>query len=162
MDIVGDYSHLLSYLLNTEYRWLIANDKNRAMDGMAYRDEYANGDAQTLAYLNDNLPNPCSVLEMLVALAVRCEFDIMHDPYEDADRSHFWFWTMIDNLGLSQFDDRHFNQDEASYILWNWLDHNFDPDGTGSPFPLQYPIEDSRGLEIWSQMNRWLDEHYEY
>lgn len=159
---VSHHSHLLSYLFHTEFRWIIPNDKNRALDGREYRKLFANGDRRILNELNSNLPNPCSVLEMLVALAVRIEFDIMHDPYRDEDCCSLWFWVMINNLKLTKFTNDMFDVDAVSEILWKFIDRKWDYAGHGSPFPLKKPKEDARHVEIWSLMNRWLSENYDF
>lgn len=42
---------------------------------------------------------PCSVLEMIIALAIRLEEHIMDDP-DIGNRTGQWFWDMIVSLGL--------------------------------------------------------------
>lgn len=158
---VEQYEFLLSYLHSLEFRWLITNDKNRAIDGNSYRDIFANGDDEISHILASNLPYPCSILEMLIAMSIRCEFDIMHDP-GGGDNSPVWFWTMIDNLHLSFYTDDRWDEDTVSYILWRWLDREYESNGEGGLFPLVYPIEDCRNVEIWGLLNRWISENYEY
>ena len=57
---------------------------------------------------------PCSVLEMMIALSMRCEEQIMDDP-DIGNRTGQWFWDMIDNLGLGEherlkFDGRYVDE----------------------------------------------------
>jgi len=145
------YTRLLGYLHSISFTWSIYNDKNRAADGLALRDEYFLGE--------DVLHRPCSVLEMLIAMARRCEYDIMYDP-QLGDQTGKWLFIMLDNAGLLAFDNDHFDVDAVSFIVFRILDRMYDPSGEGSFFPLEHPMEDMRHVEIWSQLNRYLDENF--
>src|SRR5574344_1495256 len=74
------YRKLLSHLHMTPFVYAIEMDGNRAEDGVGlrYRFGYEQhyDDRLISAYLDNR---PCSVLEMMVALAVRCEDHIMGD-----------------------------------------------------------------------------------
>lgn len=157
-----NYDSLLLFLHSTKFTWVIENDKNRAFYGNRYRYEFANCDYYILEVLNNNLPDYCSVFEMLVALAEDCEFDIMHDPFK-GNRTAKWFWDIfIGGLGLWVYTDDIFDDyvDEVTDIISGWLSHNYHSNGVGSPFPLHYPDEDCRNVEIWSLLNRYLYENY--
>ena len=73
------YRKLIMCLHETEFTYCIRNDKNRAEDGIDLRRRF------TLIEYEDDLSlyldGPCSVLEMMLALAIRCEESIMDDPY---------------------------------------------------------------------------------
>jgi hypothetical protein len=71
-----------------------------------------------------------------------------------------WFWQLLRNLGLDQFDDRHFDNRGVSYILNMWMDRKYDSNGNGSLFPLTRYSGDCRNLDTWSQMNAWIAENY--
>ena len=62
----------------------------------------------------------------------------------------------MDNLGLSRFDDAHFDEGGINYILNVWLDRLYDEHGNGSLFPLREYYGDCRNLDIWGQMMRYL------
>lgn len=145
------YTRLLSYLHSIEFTWTIYNDKNRAADGLVIRDEYFGGE--------NVLRRPCSVLEMLVAMARRCEYDIMHDP-DVGDMTGKWLFIMLDNAGLLAFDNRNFDIDVVSSIIFRILNRMYEPSGQGGFFPLEHSMEDMRTVEIWSQLNRYLDENF--
>ena len=93
------YERLLRYLYAREFIVLVPMDENRAKDGidLRYRFAYDNGLSKVEVKMLDR--TPCSVLEMMVALAVRCEEHIMNND-DEGDRTGLWFWKMIDNLGL--------------------------------------------------------------
>ena len=69
---------LLKYLHEREFTYLIELDGNRAEDGTDLRFRFGfehDIDGEIISEYLDN--KPCSLLEMLVALAIRCEEHIM-------------------------------------------------------------------------------------
>lgn len=150
---------LMRALFEHEFRWSVDNDGNRAVDGECLRDDFAD---QSLYLDYSSIGGPCRVLEMLVALASRIDDEIMWNPGDD--RTVVWFWEMIDNLGLSEYDDDHWEEPKSrsmvDYILDRWLDRKYRPDGIGSIFPIENPLEDQRDVEIWYQMNQYFLEKY--
>ena len=145
----GTYLWLLEKLYETPFRWVLELDANRALDGLALRDNLMGG-------CSDD--SECSVLEMLVALAVRCEQDIMQDD-DYGDRTSVWFWLMIENLGLKSMNDQNYNEAHVEQIIDNFLDRNYDRYGNGSIFWSTHPRADLRKVEIWYQMCWYLVEH---
>ena len=93
---------------------------------------------------------PCSVLEMLIALAYRCE-ELRHDP-EYGDRTGQWFWEMIVNLKLDEFDDANYNETKVTQIVNRFLSRKYQPNGKGGLFFIANPREDLRKVDIWMQM----------
>lgn len=69
-----------------------------------------------------------------------------------------WFWIMMENMGLTRYDDEHFDVDDVNRIVDIWLERRFGSDGMGSPFPLQHPFEDQRQIELWQQMQNYVNE----
>lgn len=140
---------LLEHLFCREFVWHIPNDDNRAVDGQDLR----------LRFLEEKgITNPpkdwmwlqCSVLEMLIALAKHMAFEADGEPYE-------WFWLLIKNLGLDQYKSNHRVPKEAidevlDAVIWR----TYSPDGSGGLFPLSYPQQDQREVEIWYQMSAYL------
>ena len=75
------YQKLLRHLHNIDFQYVILMDGNRAEDGidLRYRFGYEKSyEGPMIASFLDN--RPCSVLEMLIALAFRCEENIMNNP----------------------------------------------------------------------------------
>lgn len=156
MDIVhandrprGTYRYLLEKLYDTTFRWSVEMDKNREIDGLALRD-------QVMGYANA-MDEPCNVLEMLIALAQRCENDIMQDD-TCGDRTYKWFWLMIDNLGLSSMTDKNYDENIVTHILSDFLDRKYDANGNGSIFYVHGSHKDLREVELWYQMCWFLNE----
>ena len=148
------YRKLLMHLHNTEFIYFIPKDANRAEDGLDLRYRFTlvvdNNDA--LEYLD----GPCSVLEMMAALAIRCEENIMDDP-NVGDRTSQWFWGMVVNLGLGSMTDDMFDREIVDYILDKFLNREYEPNGEGGLFTIRDCEKDLRKFEIWYQLCWYLD-----
>ena len=148
------YVELFTYLYTTEFTFSIRNDVNRAKDGIDLRYRFAmmkNDDRIMLI-----LDGPCSVLEMMVGLAIRCEETIM-DNTGYGDRTGQWFWNMIKNLGIGFMTDDIFDVDIVDDIIYRFLNRDYDPDGKGGLFYIEGCEEDLRDMEIWTQLCWYLD-----
>lgn len=152
------YRKLLMFLHNIEFTWLLEMDGNRAQAGIdfRYRFGYENGysDEDIYRYLDKR---PCSVLEMMVALAFKVEEQIMDDE-EYGNRTGQWFWNMIVSLGLGSFSDRNFDPNRARRIITVFLNRDYEPNGRGGLFTIENCKDDLRKVEIWSQCMWYLDE----
>lgn len=160
------YWVLAKTLWNTDFIWALERDKNRIEDGLYLRDIYAHEGG------TDGYDGPCTVLEVLVALADR--IDTMLDEVDGENRVAMYFWEMIENLGLGSFTDEYFIGGESGYdlildhdekdpidhILEQWMYREFEYDGYGSPFPLKDAKEDQRAIELWYQANAYIIERY--
>lgn len=155
------YSYILAHLHRREFIWTIPNDRNRAIDGLELRKRYGTESDLDFISLGLYLNEPCSVLEMMVALACRCEDSIMHNP-EIGDRTGQWFWTMIFNMGLKSMTDDHYSLNDADKAIDILLKHRYTATGeNGGLFVINNPRMDMRRTEIWYQMCWWISENYE-
>jgi hypothetical protein len=150
-----NYNKLFWQLFNTEFIYSIPLDGNRAEDGISLRYRYGkecNVDERIVASEIDICP--CSVLEMIVALAIRVEENIMYDA-EIGDRTHCWIWVMITNLGLEDCTDEKMMDDEDPYVrrcLDIFMQRKYDKDGfNGGLFVINDQTKDLRKTEIWYQ-----------
>ncbi len=152
------YDELLSYLYEIDFDYIIPMDGNRVEDGidLRYRFGYENSynEAMISAYLDDR---PCSVLEMMIALAIRCEEHIMDDP-DIGNRTGKWFWNMIDNLRLDSMYDEHFDIEYVDGVILKFLNRRYERNGEGGLFTVKRRDLDMRNIEIWYQMCLYLDE----
>lgn len=150
------YRKLLMLLHNIEFIFTLPMDENRANDGEKLRDRFIlsnqYGDKE-YDYINDR---PCSVLEMMVALAIRCEEDIMDDP-KIGDRTGQWFWQMVNSLGIGDLYDSRFDKRAASTIIHKFMHHDYEPNGEGGLFTILDCDIDLRGVEIWDQLNWYIN-----
>lgn len=167
-DLVYDESHLkrypyralLTHLHNVEFTYILPMDENRAADGIDLRDKFGYERYYSREVIHEYLGDgPCSVLEMMAALALACEEHIMSDP-DIGDRTGLWFWGMIDNLGLSDMHDYNFDQDYTDEVIGRLLNREYEPDGTGGLFTVRQRRRDLRIVDIWYQMMWFLNENY--
>lgn len=163
IDAPNEYSMLLRMLHSRPFYYILEMDSNREEDGENLRYKFADAcelDHRIIAVTIDTCP--CSVLEMMVALSIRCEDNIMCDESK-GDRTSVWFWNMIDSLGLLQYDNDHIydSQYEVDTIIETFLNREYEPDGSGGLFRVDNPIQDMRTLEIWYQMSLYLNSENE-
>lgn len=152
------YHKLLESLYLTPFRYTIARDKNRAADGEDMRFRFACDHGIDLRVVEaEFLGKRCSVLEMMIALAVRCEENIMDDPCM-GDRTGQWFWGMVVNLGLGSMTDVNFDDLYFSMVIERFLDRDYEPNGKGGLFTVRHCDRDLRNAEIWHQLCWYLNE----
>lgn len=140
---------------------VIPHDENRASDGLELREEYLR-EIHYPKYIE--IEGECSVLEMLIGLARRMDFETS-DPYDICDvtdRTAYWFWEMIDNLGLLAFSDDCYvdygGMTQADRAIDRLLEREYSWNGEGGLFPLEKTNTDQRDVELWYQMNAYLME----
>ena len=145
------YRKLLMYLFDTEFRYSIPRDANRAEDGIALRYRFRSSSGKSVS-----MNRPCSVLEMMVALSIRCEENIMDDP-NIGDRTSQWFWSMVNSLGLGSMSDDRFDINYVENAIERFLDRDYEPNGKGGLFTIRNCEYDLRTVEIWYQLCWYLD-----
>ena len=145
------YSQMLSELHNKEFVWLIPNDDNRLADGLELRGEYFH------RHNGDISEDGASVLEVLIGLSRRIAFIADGDP-------EVWAWRLIMNLELDKFWDPLKSaaklqdlDNRLETLIWR----TYHSDGQGGFFPLAWPEEDQRKVELWYQMNAFVEEQVE-
>lgn len=157
-NLAVSFRKLLIKLHDTEFRYFVSRDENKAIDGMDLRYRYAV--MNNYGYLVDEvvelLAGPCSVLEMMVALAIHCEEDIMDDPTY-GDRTRQWFWNMVISLGLGAMADYSFDKEYVEKVLERFLNREYAPDGRGGLFTIRHCDQDLRFVEIEFQMLWYLN-----
>ena len=154
------YTNLLSYLDSVDFEYLMPLDGNRAEDGIKLRYIYSERYGYDSSIAIDILDRgPCSILEMMVALAKRCEDTIMHNP-DHGNRTSIWFWGMITSLGLLEMDDVNFDIVIIDDILDRFLNREYSPDGKGGLFTIPNCDKDLTKVEIWYQMCQYLNVFY--
>lgn len=157
------YGRLMTYLFDKEFIYIIPMDENRAEDGIALRYDFASDMGYDASDISMEILNrPCSMLEMMVALADRIETHIMGDPGGE-DNPGQWFWTMIVNLGLGGMIDKEFSSTYCDMVVDKCNNREYLPNGeNGGLFVVNDPSLDLRNVEIWYQMNWYLNEIINY
>lgn len=153
------YRFLMLHLFRTDFYAVIPMDENRASDGIELRYRFGREKRIRMSDIANILDvKDCSVLEMMIALSLRCEEQIVDEP-DVGDRTRKLFWSMINNLGLNRMDDESYDSFEVEDRLDIFLNREYKPDGTGGLFKLRRTRHDLRNVEIWYQMMWYLSEN---
>ena len=151
------HGDLLFELYKIDYYYNHPMDENRAGDGLWLRRLYFDETGEKVEGLE--IGEPCSLLEMLIALAKRCEDDIMYD-WEIGDRTADWFWMIIDNLGLFDLTDDNFEEDLVYEICDIFMSRTYENGKIGCPFPMpgmnKEEFLEFKKKEIWVQLGQYL------
>lgn len=151
------YRLLFKQLYNTEFdiRYFHVRDENRVSDGIQLRRHFALQNGYDPEFIFSEIDGFCSMLEMMAALAIRCETNIMANT-EYGDRTAEWFWIMIDSLRIGYFDAM-YDRDAVDEAIDRFLHRDYAPDGDGGLFYIRGCTKDVRTVEIWCQMNWYLE-----
>jgi hypothetical protein len=152
------YSILMSHLYDSEFVPMMEMDENRAEDGKGLRRRFAidmniSNDIMLQTFRDHTY---CSMLEMMIALSIRCEETIMTDD-ECGDRTGLWFWNMIVSLGLGTMSDSRFDEKYVNIVLDRFTNRLYNRNGEGGLFTIDGIKKDMRNVEIWYQMCWYLD-----
>ena len=148
------YSKVLYRLHEVDFRVVISKDENRARDGESLRLMFEDETG-----LECDKSGQCSVLEMMVALAMRCENQIMYDP-DEGDRTDLWFWEMFNNLGLSCLYGNKYDEKEFQKIIVTFLNRGFGANGYLGPFYIPDFEGDMRKIEFWYQLGYYIESKF--
>lgn len=145
-DNPNTYNDLFARMHETEFLWSIAHDDDRVQDGLVLRDQFLNGRRHKFKF------GP-TVLEVLIALSRRVAFTAGGTP-------EIWAWQLIENLRLDRRADP-FTKGRADRVdetLETLIWRTYQRDGKGGFFPLTQSIQDQTKIDIWSQMNAYVNE----
>lgn len=147
------YWNLLKQLYTTEFLYIVANDENRAEDGIALRGEFVRSErlrGVDPLWMTLN----CSMLEMLIALARRLY-------HEDDGEPRVWFWLLLENLEIARFNDQVWVPravDLIDDVLQGVVFRLYNKNGRGGLFPLKHAEENQRFVELWYQMSAYIQQ----
>lgn len=149
---------LAEQLHTIRYTQFVPNDDNRERDGIALRNVFAD----VVGGLVDFDDQPCSVLEMLIALAKRAAFTA--ENLSIAEGVDEWFWLMIQNIGLFEYNDSVWMEDAGAEAfvdatIARVINREYDYDGHGGLFPLKHPPCDQAATEVWYQLELYISEN---
>ena len=155
---IKNYISLFNVLLDMDFFWIHPLDENRAADGLVLRSDF---EYETGLYLEGFNPR-CTVFEMLAALAIRCESQLMRNS-SLGDRTAKWFFIMLENLGLAGFDNRHWSSSsraEIEHIVEDFLNRKYKRNGVGGAFPLKHSRNNQSNEQIWDQLMAYINENF--
>lgn len=143
------YWNLLRQLFTKEFVWLVPNDDNRMEDGLDLRYEFI--EETGVQDVDDNwLRLGCSMLELLIGLSRRLSFEAEGEPVT-------WFWKLIENLGLEEYNDnRRLSEKLIDNVLNDVIWRTYRRNGRGGLFPLRRAHADQREVEMWYQLNAYV------
>lgn len=150
---VDAYTKLCAQLHSIHFKPLVRNDYNRAVDGELVRD----------LFYETSPRSRCTLFEMLIGLSFRLEFEVISSEWE---KSYIeWFWILIENLGLTVYDDESYilmpeSRTDVEKICKILINREYKNNGFGGLFPLSYTENDQRKVEIWYQMTEYIKENY--
>jgi hypothetical protein len=79
------------------------------------------------------------------------------------DRTGKWFWLFVKNLKLRVYKPNDPNivrmQKTNNDIIQKFIYREYDKNGNGGIFPLEYSKRDQRTVELWYQMMSYIDEN---
>lgn len=176
------YHNLLVRLFQTDFEITDtrAFDTNRAVNGKhlryyfdSNRDDFGSNNPSAYHRIGDfyNITQgyPCSMLEMLIALAKDIDTQYL---YSSDCRLLIWFWIMIESMGLANMlDGKWDEQSDRSEVDWilrafNLDAYEFTEDGDYRPTVLLFPIRNIEGYQqvrnLWEQMTIWYNQNINY
>ena len=158
MDKDDRYTVLCEFLHSIDFEYVIPMDNNRYEDGISMRYRFAYDKSIPDSIVSRELDNKnCSVFEMMVALAIRMEEDVMCGT-EYGDRTTIWFQEMIKSLTLDDMTNRNFDAERANKVIDAFLLRRYLPNGRGGLFTINdRPDTDLRRAEIWYQAMWYLN-----
>lgn len=161
-----EYEGCLRHLHDIPFYWTLWSDENRAGDALSFRQHDFLGYQQDLDTLDQRWLHiwataAPSVLEVLLGIARRWS------TYFGGD-IHYYFGHLFRNMEYDRSPGRVLGPAAAEVIRERtmvWLSRQFEPNGKGSPFPLQPDgvVEhiDLRQVDIWGQMNAYSAQHFQ-
>lgn len=151
------YRKLMMLLHGITFDYTNPMDVNRFDDGIDLRYRFGYENDICREEVKKELDwQPCSVLEMMIALAIRCEEYIMDNP-AFGNRTGKWFFDMITNLGLIHEDDSRIDIGFAKQRIERFLDRDYCSNGEGGLFVVRNTGRDLRTIDIWYQAMWYLN-----
>lgn len=151
------YYDLFERMHNTEFVWIVPHDDNRIHDGLDLRTEFLRGThglpSEEILKLRIMTGKSASFLEVLIALSRKAAF-LCDGEAQD------WAWYLIENIGLDKIfdpmtDKKAIKAEEIfERVIWRTYEYN----GEGGFFPLNFPNEDQRKVELSFQLNKYAME----
>lgn len=161
------YIKLCSLLNKVPFEPVIKLDTNRVSDAQSLlRETYIQSKSEWYRMDDDNVMElstcPVSFLELIISLAMRIDLDFMRE-INGVDNTRIYFWVLVRNLGILEFDDEHWGEDAIVSIV-NRLnivqDRKYDFNGNGGLFPLENAEMDQRNVQIWNQLCQFVNQRF--
>lgn len=146
---------LFDVLANTDYRFVMKDDINRALDGKVLRRRF-----EREAMPGFHIVGDCSFLEFLIGLAKRLD-ESMYD-HKNPNQLGRWFWVLLSNIGIDPEAVEAYSVigvTEIESAIERVLSRDYATNGEfGGLFPLDKFNGDVTTLSIWDQLQLYLME----
>lgn len=158
---VMTHKKLIEHLHHTLFIVANPNDQPRENDGIDLRWRFAwecghmGDDLIYIPWFNEE---HCTILEMMVALALRADENFTRKSNYETTVSWI-FWSMVQNMGLLGETDNMYDYENVDFCLDRFNNRMYEPNGHGGLFMFPNTTEDIRNVEIWYQLCRWINEH---
>lgn len=153
------YSRLLGVLHDIDFVIpinipTIANDANRVSNGENLRWHYVcDGGSRSILGIN----KPCSVLELIIGLAM--DFESIVDDADIDCSTRRWFWMMIENLDLKHMTNEEIDIERIYDVIETFMYRRYSSDGSnGGLIVIPRCHINLTTIELWNQMCLYLDE----
>lgn len=161
------YTKLCSLLNKIPFKPIVELDKNREFDVQSLlREVYIQSQSEWYRLEDDIITSfpdlPVSFLELMISLAMRIDLDFMRE-INGIDNTRIYFWILVRNLGLLEYDDEHWGEDAIISIVSRLnivQDRKYDFDGKGGLFPLENSEVDQRNVQIWNQLCQFVSQKF--
>ena len=153
-----DYTYLLRELYSMEFYSLVAYDEDRGTDGLALREEWAD----LVGYSGSLDFGVANVLEVLIGIARRIEFQLFGTEYVDEWDYVRIFWELIDNLGFSDMYGTlsRYTFDEIVTNVTHFLNKDYFRHKKSNIFMIDEDPKVLQKLNIWTQMGLYIREKW--
>lgn len=153
------YSLLLDNLSHTIYCSLNPRDTNRIYDAIDFRYRFGAELNIPREIIDRELKDhDVSVLEVMISLSFYCYENVSQYSLSCQMDTSSWFKDMLKSLGLFNMNDQNFNYDIFEERMKKFLKGDIYPNGRGGLFTVNNPTVDMRNLELWYQMNHYINE----
>lgn len=151
-----DILYTTAFKVCEKYYEQVALDESRIKDALSMRERFMNdSDFEPMFDVRFLLGvglSDASIFEIMVALADRMVYNC-----SDSINSNEAFFIMFKNLfsGIDENDVKKLQE-----RVQNFLNREYDKDGTYGLFPLKNSKKDQRKVEIWYQMMAYIIENF--
>ena len=153
----SSYLPVLDLLHGIPFVVVVEMDDQRMSDGLYLRERYLQK-IDKYDQLDIFEEDKASVLEVLIGIAQRLEFQVGDGMIGDHTAEKFW--ELLANLDIEKYDSRRYFPLEIKEKVRNWMLRKYDFYGNGSIFPVKRCEKDMRELQIWDQMSVYVMEKY--
>lgn len=150
-----NYAPLLRELYRREFYSLVKYDEDRGSDGIALRGNWAelhNVDSDGLNF------GPCKVLEVLIGISQRIEFQLFGSQWAEEWDYKKVFWHLLDNLNLLEYEGilKGSEYETVIHICDAFCARKYKCDGFGNIFRIFDSEKDVRKMNLWTQMGLYI------